>query len=293
MHRILFEIAGYEIRAYPVAMAAAFIINIWLVVRRAPKEGVDPAKVLNACMLAFVGTLVGGRLLFVITQWSEEFADKPWTEILRFDRGGLVFYGGFLGALFLVFGYTTLFRVGFLRVLDLLSPYTGLGLAIHRTFGCFLNGCCYGRPTSMPWGVIYPPQHPASRLYGVSTPVHPTQIYESINGLIIFFALLYFRKRKIKDGQAGGLLLMIYSINRFIIEFFRGDSVRGNVGILSTSQFIGIFVFATGIAVWFIAKKWGSVPYYLDKQNSSIDTTQRPNDVSQSDAIDNAEVSKN
>ena len=318
MHPILFEIFGYPMRTYGFAMALAFVVNIYLVYRRAPIEGQDQQITLNTCLWIIIGTLVGGRLLFAITQW-EDFVTEP-KRIFSFWEGGLVFYGGFIGSYLaalghllwanldkkegrrfiysmiagmFVFGYILSgirilsgqgigqgffhylafwnyglhHSVGFLisftlvfafwiwkirnrevkyrlmPILDLLSPYVGLGLAIHRGFGCFLNGCCYGHPTSVPWAVQFPLDHPGTRFFGISANLHPTQIYESINGLIIFFALLWLRKRKKAEGEVTAWLLIIYAFNRYLIEFFRGDKLRGEVGEpVSMMLFVACFV---------------------------------------------------
>jgi prolipoprotein diacylglyceryl transferase len=303
MHPILYEIFGYPIRTYGLAMAMAFVVNIMLTYRRAPLEGQDRDVTLNTCLWIVIGTLVGGRLLFAITQW-EDFVTDP-KRLYAFWEGGLVFYGGFIGSYIAAIGYmlwinltqknrrafagmlvtlTFIFgyalsgvrvlqgnaipdtnwvmfwnyglhhSVGFLLafattyiffiwktrseereyrilpILDLLSPYVGLGLAIHRGFGCFLNGCCYGRPTEMPWGVRFPLEHAGTRFYGIAAHLHPTQLYEAANGLIIFFALLWFRKRRKGEGETTAALLMIYAFNRYLIEFVRGDTLRGDLG---------------------------------------------------------------
>ena len=305
MHPILFEIFGYPIRFYGLAMAMAFIFNIALAYRRCSVEKLDRDVVINTTLWVVIGTLVGGRLLFAFTQW-EEFVTSP-KKLISFWEGGLVFYGGFIGSyiaamgyllwvnmkkkqrtrflimligITLVIGYITSgvrilkgnpigegvlhylafwnynvhHSAGFiasfvivfvywswhtrkqerfhtiLPIFDLLSPYVGLGLAIHRTFGCFLNGCCYGRPTDFPWGVQFPLTHVGTKFYGITAHLHPTQIYEALNGMTIFFVLIWFRKRKKVDGEVTAWLLMIYAINRYLIEFFRGDRLRGDLG---------------------------------------------------------------
>ena len=266
MHPILFKIPefqclgygfpGYDIRTYGMAMAVGFIINIFIIGRRAFKEGIDVDLALNACFWIIIGTLVGGRVMYIVTdlKW---FLANP-LSMLKLWKGGLVFYGGFLGSFLATIIYMKLFRKKqMLPVSDLFSPYVGLGLAIHRNFGCFLNGCCFGAPTAGTWGVNFPENSPAADLYGINAHVHPTQVYEAINGLIIFYALLWWRGKRKNHGEMTGLLLCIYAVNRFIIEFFRGDPVRGNVGPLSTSQFTGLFVFLAGVIVFIYSRRHG------------------------------------
>ena len=260
MYPVIFRIGTFELRTYGVAMALAFLINIWLGSRRAKKEGIDPDLILGVAFWLIVATVIGGRLAFVLTTWKENFADNP-LEALALWHGGMVFYGGFLGSAIAAVLYISVYRKKWgLPVYDILAPYVGLGYAIHRTFGCFLNGCCYGAPTNLPWGVLFPPNHPAHQLYGAQAHLHPTQLYMAINGLIIFFFLVFWRDNfRKRYGELFGLLFMIYSFNRFIIEFVRGDPIRGEIGPLSTSQFLGIFVFILGLVLFLFARKKGLV----------------------------------
>jgi len=267
LHPILFTIGEIDIRTYGVAMAMAFIVNIYIMGRRSLKDGLDPDLALNTCFWIIIGTLLGGRILFIITQW-DKYVDDP-ISMLKLWKGGLVFYGGFLGSFLAAVLYVKVWsKKKALPITDLFSPYVGLGLAIHRNFGCFLNGCCFGRPTDLQCtipgldttihlGANFAANHPGSKLYGVNAFLHPTQVYEAINGLIIFYALLWWRGKRKNHGELTALLLCIYAVNRFIIEYFRGDPVRGMVGPFTTSQFIGFLVFAAGIAVFLYSRKYG------------------------------------
>lgn len=238
----------YPIRSYSVAMASAFAINIALIHRRAPIDGVNRETAMNAAVATIIGTLLGGRILFVITQWAD-YAEQPW-RVFAFWEGGLVFYGGFIGSFVCVMFYMYVIRrEAFLPLADMYAVYAGFGLAIHRTFGCFMNGCCYGGPTTAPWGVRFPIDHVGTQYFGLDAYLHPTQLYESVNGLSIFFTLLIFRRYRKYYGQNTAILLMMYAVNRYIVELFRGDLLRGEVGAFSTSQFIGMVTFAVGAAL--------------------------------------------
>lgn len=295
MHPILFTIPGIDldIRAYGMAMALGFIINIYFLSRRSLRERIDPDLGLNMCLAIIIGTFVGGRLLFVITQWSSYFppeAFQGWTDylslsvwrehgaktlrVLKVWEGGLVFYGGFIGSFAAAILYVqAIARKRGMPIYDLAAPYAGLGLAIHRTFGCFLNGCCYGAPTTAqlntPWGALrlgvqFPYTHQSIRIYGQGVRVHPTQLYEALNGLAMFLILVLWRRYVRRAyGELVGLMFMIYAVNRFVIEFFRGDPVRGFVGYtvagweLTTSQLVGLLVFPLGLAIFIFARLWG------------------------------------
>jgi len=250
MHPEIVSIGPLTVRTYGLAMASAFLISFWLATRRAPREQIDPELVLDCFLPLFMGAVVGGRLLYVVTD-IDSFIDAP-LEVFKIWKGGLVFYGGFLGGMVGTFIYLKARKFSFWRMMDLMAPYAGLGYAIHRVFGCFLGfGCCYGKPTDLPWGVTFPEGAPASRAFGAGMPVHPTQLYEALNGLLIMAAVMIYRRRPHRVGRPSALFLFIYAVLRFVIEFFRGDSYRGFLGSLSTSQWLSIPIFITGLVLWF------------------------------------------
>lgn len=259
MYPVLFEIWGLKFHTYGVAMAAAFIVAIYLGSRRAPKDGVDPNLVIDAALWVFVGTLLGGRLAFIIEHLGE-YRQYP-LEALKIWKGGLVFYGGFFGAIILAGSFVWSKKVPLLKYYDLLAPYVGLGYAIHRAGGCFMAGCCYGKPTDLPWGVAFHDRRSLipDDLMGVS--LHPAQLYEALNGLVLFFLLLFLRGRKKADGELTALFFLIFAVNRFIIEYFRGEKGRELWGSSTTVQVESIFLFALGLVIFLIVRrKHGTQP---------------------------------
>jgi phosphatidylglycerol:prolipoprotein diacylglycerol transferase len=136
--------------------------------------------------------------------------------------------------------------------LDLVSPLLALGLFFGR-IGCFFAGCCYGKETSLPWGVVFTNPNSLARL---NVPLHPTQLYDAANGLAIFLFLIWRERRKAFDGQIFSLFLLLYSITRFFIEMLRGDP-RGFLfqNLISTSQGIGIFLAILSIFMLFFLEK--------------------------------------
>jgi phosphatidylglycerol:prolipoprotein diacylglycerol transferase len=257
VHPILFELFGHEVHTYSVAMAMGFVVTIILLRRRAPYEQIDVNFALNTAILCIVGTILGGRLMFVVNTWGEKFATEDRTawevalEVLKVWEGGLVFYGGFLGSALLVFLYAHFKGQKFLPAGDLLAPYVGLGLAIHRPFGCLMNGCCYGAPTTLPWGVHFPLESPPAKFWGIDQALHPTQIYMGLNGLFLFFLLRWYRQYKRGHGEVFGLMFMVYSINRFLIEIVRGDKIRGHVPMF---DLVYLVVFVGGLILWLYAR---------------------------------------
>ena len=250
MHPDLLHLGPLTIRTYGLAMAVSFLLSFWLATRRAPQEGMDPVVILDCFLSLFIGAILGARLVYIFTD-MRSFIENP-LEILKIWKGGMVFYGGFLGGMVGCFIYFKTKNHGFWRVMDLFAPYAGLGYAIHRTFGCFLGfGCCYGKPTGLSWGVVFPENSPAYDYYRVSIPLHPTQLYEAINGLIVMAVLMIYRRNPHRMGRPSAIFLFIYSTLRFLIEFLRGDEYRGFFGPLSTSQWISIPLFLMGIVLWF------------------------------------------
>jgi phosphatidylglycerol:prolipoprotein diacylglycerol transferase len=196
---------------------------------------------------------VGSRVLYVIINWTT-FSNDP-IEIIRIWHGGLVFYGGFIGACLVALWYLRKHDLSLWNTADILAPSIALGQFIGR-LGCFFAGCCYGKPCDLPWAVTF---SDFDSLAPTGVPLHPTQLYASINGLVIFLFLLFLRRRKSFEGQLFWVYVLLYGVSRSFIEVFRGDE-RGVIieGLVSTSQFIGIIM--AGVAVvmlWMLRARHG------------------------------------
>jgi phosphatidylglycerol:prolipoprotein diacylglycerol transferase len=254
MHPVLFEIGDFTLSTYEAAMSVAFLVAIFLAYRRAAKVGIDQGLVLDLSLWIVIASLLGGRVLFILTRLDEYMRDP--VEILKFWRGGMVYYGGLIGGVMAVWIILSRRKRPFFPVADLLAPYVILGYAIHRSLGCFMAGCCYGAPTDSPWGVVFPPGSAAAVTYGVGTPVHPTQLYTAASGFLIFGVLWWLRRRRLFPGALAIALFILYGISRFTIEFFRGDAIRGFIGPLTTSQVISLGLVAVAIAWFFVAKRY-------------------------------------
>jgi len=193
--------------------------------------------------------IIGSRLLYIFLHWSEFEHDLVGT--FAFWRGGLqglVFYGGFVGALVLGLTFARLNRVPLLGLLDAATPSIMLGEFFTR-IGCFLNGCCFGKACSLPWAVTFPSDAPASVVGG---PVHPTELYSSLAGLILFVIALLFERRKWRSGMLFGVMLVLYSAFRFLIDFVR---YYENAANLWTNQCIALGLTAIGVVVILIARR--------------------------------------
>ncbi|MBI5427337.1 MAG: prolipoprotein diacylglyceryl transferase [Nitrospinae bacterium] len=246
MYPVLVEIGFFKIFTYGLFVATGFFIAILLAANQAQKAGLDQQKILDLCFYVLVSAIIGARVLYVVVEYRH-FLERP-VEVFMFWKGGLVFYGGLIAAVGVSVWFLNKRRMPLWKVGDTVAPSIAIGQAIGR-WGCFFAGCCYGVRTDVPWGVTF--TDPRS-LAPLNVSLHPTQIYLSLNALLIFSFLVWLRKRKSFEGQVFWAYGILYSIGRFIIEYYRGDD-RGYAvqGVLSTSQFIGIFTLVFSLAMYF------------------------------------------
>jgi phosphatidylglycerol:prolipoprotein diacylglycerol transferase len=235
---------------------------LWLALRRARREGLDPAIIHGLVPWLFLGGLIGARLLYVIMHPSQVHGPG---DLLKFWQGGIIFYGCIAGGLGGSLIYWARTRFPFLATADAVAPALALGIAVGR-LGCFLNGCCYGAPCDYPWAVTFP----AGSIPWVhemqagliapdaarSLPIHPKQIYAALFGLGLLVLLLAYAPRRRRDGEVMVLLMIAYPITRFVLEFFRGDP-DGLYAGLAISQYISIGLFALGMAAWTLVSRGG------------------------------------
>lgn len=245
MKKEAFEILGLTIYWYGIFAAIAFMMAFGTGSRRAPREGLTPESIMNLAPWVVLGAIAGARLLYVISYWKEEFAGRPWWEAFQFQRAGLVFYGGLIGSSMATIIYCGKHKLPLWKVADILSPSLALGHGFGR-IGCLMTGCCYGRPTDLPWAIHFPKDH---WTHGVG--VHPTQIYESALNFALCFGLLMLYRRKKFDGQIFAAYLVCYAVLRAFVESFRGDYAKHFVvGILTPGQTVSVGIFTAGIILW-------------------------------------------
>ncbi|RMF87923.1 MAG: prolipoprotein diacylglyceryl transferase [Nitrospirae bacterium] len=246
MHPILFRIGPITVHTYGVLLAAAYLAGMAVVSREAARLGVDRDRVMDWMFWGIVGAIVGARLLYVALDWRYYLAHP--LQIVAVWNGGLVFYGGVAGGLVASLLYLVPRRLPVWTCADLVAPALALGQGIGR-WGCLAAGCCYGRPTHLPWAIRF---HDPAGLAPKGVPLHPTQLYDSAAGFLLFGFLWAFRRRKRFEGQVMLLYLMLYSVARSTVELFRGDAERGLFfgGRLSTSQLISAVVFAAALLLY-------------------------------------------
>jgi phosphatidylglycerol:prolipoprotein diacylglycerol transferase len=252
VHPIAFHIGSLEIHSYGLMMAIAFIAGIWTASRRGLRDGIAPEKIMDIGPWLIVGTIVGARTLHVVTYWHEEFADRPFWEVFAVWHGGLVFYGGLIGATAAGVLYARLKNIALWKLADVLAPSIALGYVFGR-IGCLLNGCCYGMPCSLPWAIHFPSGHET-----YPNGVHPTEIYDSLLSLVLYIGLAWLYRHKKFDGQVFATYLLCYAVTRSIVESFRGDytSIHIHSALhLTPAQLISIGIFAAGVALWAVLSR--------------------------------------
>jgi phosphatidylglycerol:prolipoprotein diacylglycerol transferase len=219
MHWIAFQLGPLSIHWYGVMVALAFLAGLWTASRRALRERVAAEQIIDLGPWLIVGTILGARTLYVISYWHDVFAGKPISEVFMVWKGGLVYYGGLIGASLACMLYARVKKLRLWKIADILAPSIALGCVFGR-IGCLLNGCCYGRACNLPWAIRFPEGNP---LNPPTYPVHPTQVYDSLLNLGLYAALAWLYQRKKFDGQVFGVYLVSYAVLRSFVELFRGD----------------------------------------------------------------------
>jgi len=243
MHPILVHFGSFTLYTYGFFLAMGFLAAIWFSKRNARFYDLKPDDISDLFFVILISGIVGARLLYVIINF-DDFKASP-LDIFKLWNGGLVFFGGFMGAVAASIVTIRIKNLPFFKTADTIAPGVALGHGIGR-LGCFFAGCCYGRQCDLPIAVQF--SHPDS-LAPLHVPLHPTQIYMVAANLILFLILIFLQRRKRFHGMIFLSYIILYSVFRFIIEFFRGD-FRGDFyfEFLSVSQGIGILAIVIALA---------------------------------------------
>lgn len=232
----LFSLGPIHVYSYGLMFALGVLMAVFYLGKQTPVGGLTQNKIIDLILiLTFVG-IVGGRLFYIGQHW-DYYLENP-SEVFAVWEGGLVIYGGIIAALIGLAIFCRVRRVNFFLLTDLYFPAVALAQAFGRV-GCFLNGCCWGSPTHLPWAVQFP---------FLKDPVHPTQIYSSLFnfGLFAFLALRY--QRRVFVGEITLYYLLLYSLGRFIVEYLRGDNLPILWGMTSAQVIsVGVAVIALGL----------------------------------------------
>lgn len=234
-------------------LALAFLVGIFLAIKKAEKRGIDSNTIVNLAFIVMISAIVGSRLFYVLFHLNEFkgrwiYTFLPVQPDGTIGLGGLIFLGGFIGALVSGAVYVHIKKISFWKVVDSVAPSLALGLFFGR-IGCYLNGCCYGKECDLPWGVIFPPNSPAGFEMG-DIAIHPTQLYSSAYALIIFIILMLLDKTERFDGFLSGIFLILYGVSRFVVDFFRFyESQMFLIDGIGFNQVLSILLVIAGIIV--------------------------------------------
>ncbi len=256
MHPELIKLGPFTLHTYGVFVAAAFFVAILWSLRRAKQEGIDPERMLDLAFYVTLSAIIGARILFIIVEYRY-FLEHP-LRIFKIWEGGLVFYGGLILAVVTAIAYLRKHAMPVLKVGDIIAPALALAQVVGR-FGCLSAGCCYGKETSVPWGIVFTDPGSLVSPEKLGLTLHPTQLYSSFGNFLLFLVLYGVGRRQRFDGQVMLLYGILYPLLRAAIEIFRGDP-RGALlgGMLSTSQAISVAVCVL------------SVYYYLRVRSASV-----------------------
>jgi phosphatidylglycerol:prolipoprotein diacylglycerol transferase len=254
VHKIAFELGPLTVTWYGVFVATGFLAGLWTASRRALRVQIHSETIMDLGPWLFLGAIAGARAVFVGTYWREEFAHGPFYEIFMVQHGGLVYYGGLIGASLACIIYTRLKKLPLWRVADVLAPSVALGSFFGR-WGCLMNGCCYGKPTTMPWGIQFPRDHETYPSY-----VHPTEIYDALLNFGLYGMLAWMYRRRKFDGQIFGVYLICYAVLRSFVELFRGDYTPEHYwNGMTPAQLASVGIAAAGaLLLWLQWRKAGT-----------------------------------
>ncbi len=230
MHPILFEFGCLRIYSYGVMVTIGFLIAVYFASRDAARNGIEPDKIFDIGLYALVAGLIGARLLHVLLDFGY-YSAHPF-EIILINRGGLAFHGGLAAGICAAWLVIRYHRMPLWNTADIVIPFVALGQAIGR-IGCLLNGCCYGAPTYLFFGI---------RLPGHLQFLHPTQLYLSLYLFVTFLILKKIERQKQWQGKTFFSYLLLYAFGRFVIDFFRGD-LKPLLSGLTASQLISAAIF--------------------------------------------------
>lgn len=235
MYPVLIQFGKISLYTYGFFVAMGFFAGMAVAQKEARRLGRDPNQIVDIGFFLLIAALVGARLFYVLVN-ARIFLEDP-MEVFRVWNGGLVFYGGFIGALATAIIFIKKKQLSLWQTADIFAPALAMGHVFGR-IGCFFAGCCYGKACDLPWAITF--KNPNS-LAPIGVSLHPTQLYSAVANLFIFLVIWTFRGKKSYNGQLFWLYVFLYGMIRSAIECFRGDP-RGYFFLesLSVSQFIGL-----------------------------------------------------
>jgi len=245
----LITIGPITLHTYGLFVAIGFFVGILVTIRLGKTEGFSAQQVMDMSFIILLSAIIGSRVMYVLINASY-YTRQP-LDMLKIWQGGLVFSGGIIGVVLTMIWYIKRHDLPLGKVADLWAPAIAIGQCIGR-IGCFMAGCCYGKPTDLKWGVTFTHTH---ALCPLNISLHPAQLYSSISGLIIFgVVMLLYSKRKF-EGQIFLWFLILHSTARLALERFRGDD-RGLLlnSNMSMTQFVAILILISAAGILLVVK---------------------------------------
>ena len=244
-----FTIGPLILHTYGLFVALGFIAGILITIKLGKSAGISSNHVMDMGFIIILSGLIGSRIVYIIINFSHYMANP--LDMIKLWQGGLVFSGGLVAVIIVMLLYARHHGYNIWSIGDLWAPAAMIGQSIGR-IGCFCAGCCYGKPTDLPWGITF--TNPKS-IATLNIPLHPTQLYSSFSSFIIFIILIILYSKKKFEGQVFLWFLILHSTARLILERFRGDS-RGVflTNELTMTQFIAIIILISAVTALFIFK---------------------------------------
>lgn len=241
----LFSIGPVTVHGYGLMIALGIVCCVLLAIYRAKKYQMNPDAILDIAIFSVLAGFIGAKLMYVIVEFPA-FLRDPMSVL---GSEGFVVYGGIIVGVLTAIVYCRIKKLNFMKYFDLCAPSISLAQGFGR-IGCLLAGCCYGRATDAWYGIVFP----ESALAPAGVKLIPTQIISSVGNFAIMAVLLWYYKRAKHTGNVGAMYMLLYGIGRFLVEMLRNDS-RGAVGMLSTSQFISLFIVAGALVLFQVNKR--------------------------------------
>lgn len=246
----LIQLGTFYLPTYGVLVAAAFLVALWLTSRLAKDARMNPEVIVNLGVYCALAGIVGAKVLMIAMDPAYRANPGEIFTLATLQSAG-IFYGGLIAAVLMAYIYMRRNHLPFFRTADLFAPGLALGHGIGR-LGCFAAGCCWGKPTHLPWAVVF--TNPDARAVGVpmGIPLHPTQLYESFSEFLICGILFLFARRGHRDGAILGGYFALYGIVRFLVEFLREHDESNPLGLaLSLEQWISLGLVVAGAILIF------------------------------------------
>ncbi len=255
MFPILFKIGDVSIPSFYAMMLLASIVTTLFLIYYAKRAGLSPAIAVDIGIIGTLTGIAGARIFHILVEYPWYYWENP-SHIWQLWRGGLVWYGGPMLAAPAIVAYLKFRKQALLPYFDCLAAALPIVLVFGR-IGCFSVGCCYGQPTYVPWGMVFPPTSEAGRQFP-GLPLHPTQLYELAFTILMSGAMFWVERHKRFLGESVALYLLFYPVGRTVIEIFRGDADRGLFGGISTSQIVSGIAFSLGLFLYRYYKRRGA-----------------------------------